>query len=350
MNGRVYDYNLGRFLSVDPFIQSPGNSQSMNPYSYIMNNPLAGTDPSGYAAEDEKTKTVTVVSERTGSRIKRRDKVTVTGKSDGKGGVTFTVAGKNGAAVGQVAGKVAGVVADTGLGVSISDIGSQSDIAKNNSAFGGNIDTDGACPQNRECAGGGETKGDNRDSYCDFYCRANRDDAKHDAMNDSYGYTKEEAHEINEQYKAGYKRETELKQQMRTSEIPVKNVLQVKVNDFMKIIITSKGINVKATHKEGGFVITTDAKGNSTIQYGDSPKAAFKDNRLTGISKKFFNRINVKIKDNGAGGISWAATVSLPSKVSATFKGEFDFDPVGNGKKAPIGGALLKHFRDAREL
>jgi RHS repeat-associated protein len=48
MNGRVYDYNLGRFLSVDPFIQEPGNSQSMNPYSYIMNNPLAGTDPTGY--------------------------------------------------------------------------------------------------------------------------------------------------------------------------------------------------------------------------------------------------------------------------------------------------------------
>jgi hypothetical protein len=50
MNGRVYDYNLGRFLSVDPFIQDPGNSQSMNPYSYIMNNPLAGTDPSGYVS------------------------------------------------------------------------------------------------------------------------------------------------------------------------------------------------------------------------------------------------------------------------------------------------------------
>jgi RHS repeat-associated protein len=48
MNGRAYDYNLGRFLSVDPFIQEPGNSQSMNPYSYIMNNPLAGPDPSGY--------------------------------------------------------------------------------------------------------------------------------------------------------------------------------------------------------------------------------------------------------------------------------------------------------------
>ena len=51
MNGRVYDYNLGRFMSVDPFIQEPGNSQSINPYSYIMNNPLAGTDPTGYMSQ-----------------------------------------------------------------------------------------------------------------------------------------------------------------------------------------------------------------------------------------------------------------------------------------------------------
>ncbi len=53
MNGRTYDYNLGRFMSVDPIIQAPANSQSMNPYSYIMNNPLSGTDPSGYSAEFE---------------------------------------------------------------------------------------------------------------------------------------------------------------------------------------------------------------------------------------------------------------------------------------------------------
>nr|WP_088213134.1 RHS repeat-associated core domain-containing protein [Shewanella sp. Shew256] len=51
MNGRIYDYNLGRFMSVDPFIQSPTSTQSVNPYSYIMNNPLAGTDPTGYAAD-----------------------------------------------------------------------------------------------------------------------------------------------------------------------------------------------------------------------------------------------------------------------------------------------------------
>lgn len=48
MNGRVFDPRIGRFLSVDPIIQFPSNSQSLNPYSYIMNNPLAGRDPSGY--------------------------------------------------------------------------------------------------------------------------------------------------------------------------------------------------------------------------------------------------------------------------------------------------------------
>jgi RHS repeat-associated protein len=49
MNGRVYDYGLGRFTGVDPFIQFPLNSQSLNPYSYILNNPLSGTDPTGYS-------------------------------------------------------------------------------------------------------------------------------------------------------------------------------------------------------------------------------------------------------------------------------------------------------------
>ena len=46
----MYDYNNGRFLSVDPFIQNPGSTQSLNPYTYIFNNPLSGTDPSGYTS------------------------------------------------------------------------------------------------------------------------------------------------------------------------------------------------------------------------------------------------------------------------------------------------------------
>ena len=49
MNGRMYDYRLGRFWGVDPIIQFPANSQSLNPYTYILNNPFAGTDPTGFA-------------------------------------------------------------------------------------------------------------------------------------------------------------------------------------------------------------------------------------------------------------------------------------------------------------
>jgi len=41
MGGWGYDYNLGRFISMDPFIQDPGNSQSINAFAYIMNNPLS---------------------------------------------------------------------------------------------------------------------------------------------------------------------------------------------------------------------------------------------------------------------------------------------------------------------
>ncbi|MDP2723264.1 MAG: RHS repeat-associated core domain-containing protein [Bacteroidales bacterium] len=48
MNGRVYDPFVARFLSPDPIIQSPGNAQNYNRYSYALNNPLKYTDPSGY--------------------------------------------------------------------------------------------------------------------------------------------------------------------------------------------------------------------------------------------------------------------------------------------------------------
>jgi RHS repeat-associated protein len=47
MNGRVYDPILGRFLSPDKYVQAPGFTQSLNWYSYCLNNPLIFTDPSG---------------------------------------------------------------------------------------------------------------------------------------------------------------------------------------------------------------------------------------------------------------------------------------------------------------
>lgn len=48
MNGRIYDANIGRMLSADPNIPSAGNLQSFNRYSYVNNNPLSYTDPSGF--------------------------------------------------------------------------------------------------------------------------------------------------------------------------------------------------------------------------------------------------------------------------------------------------------------
>ncbi|RZM75328.1 hypothetical protein C3B51_18675 [Pseudoalteromonas rubra] len=48
MNGRVYDADTGRFMQADPFVQAPNNLQNYNAYSYVLNNPLSYTDPSGY--------------------------------------------------------------------------------------------------------------------------------------------------------------------------------------------------------------------------------------------------------------------------------------------------------------
>jgi RHS repeat-associated protein len=51
MNGRVYDPQLGRFMSADPlYVGDLADPQSLNPYSYIENNPLSGVDPSGFAS------------------------------------------------------------------------------------------------------------------------------------------------------------------------------------------------------------------------------------------------------------------------------------------------------------
>jgi hypothetical protein len=86
MNGRVFDYNVGRFTSVDPVIQFPLNSQSLNPYSYILNNPLSGTDPTGYCAAD------------TGSNIKNCETYTATAyNAAGEVIGTATMTGKAGA-------------------------------------------------------------------------------------------------------------------------------------------------------------------------------------------------------------------------------------------------------------
>ena len=47
MNARLYDPVLGRFLSPDPYVQMPDNTQNLNRYLYALNNPFSYTDPSG---------------------------------------------------------------------------------------------------------------------------------------------------------------------------------------------------------------------------------------------------------------------------------------------------------------
>ncbi|GAB4183111.1 MAG: hypothetical protein Tsb002_05160 [Wenzhouxiangellaceae bacterium] len=77
MNGRAYDYNLGRFLSVDPFVNDTANSQSLNPYSYISNNPMSGVDPTGYTATppDATTSNSGPTGDPTGDRSTLRVKI-----------------------------------------------------------------------------------------------------------------------------------------------------------------------------------------------------------------------------------------------------------------------------------
>ena len=62
MGGRIYAPNSGRFLQADPFVQAPGNSQSPNRYSYVFNNPMAYTDPTGYWGAKEQAGLRTVAA------------------------------------------------------------------------------------------------------------------------------------------------------------------------------------------------------------------------------------------------------------------------------------------------
>ncbi|MGL6159699.1 RHS repeat-associated core domain-containing protein [Microbulbifer sp.] len=48
MNGRMYDPDLARFVQADPIVHNRFNMQHLNRYSYVWNNPLNTTDPSGY--------------------------------------------------------------------------------------------------------------------------------------------------------------------------------------------------------------------------------------------------------------------------------------------------------------
>ena len=122
MNGRAYDPQLGRFISADPYIQFASNLQSYNRYSYLHNNPLSYTDPSGYNLEklskaiDKNIDTVFLVA------------ASATGNPIVVALMAAAIAGKNGASTRDAikAGVIAGLrsqaftqagTATTGLGI-----------------------------------------------------------------------------------------------------------------------------------------------------------------------------------------------------------------------------------------
>ena len=47
-NARYYDSTLGRFLQADSLIANVFQPQTINPYAYVLNNPLKYIDPSGH--------------------------------------------------------------------------------------------------------------------------------------------------------------------------------------------------------------------------------------------------------------------------------------------------------------
>jgi RHS repeat-associated protein len=48
MNARYYLPSAGRFISADAIVPDPTNPQQFNRYTYVLNNPLRFTDPTGH--------------------------------------------------------------------------------------------------------------------------------------------------------------------------------------------------------------------------------------------------------------------------------------------------------------
>ncbi len=48
---RYYDPAIGRFISADTIVPNPADPQTLNRYSYVNNNPILYTDPTGMLAD-----------------------------------------------------------------------------------------------------------------------------------------------------------------------------------------------------------------------------------------------------------------------------------------------------------
>lgn len=140
MNGRVYDYQLGRFLSVDPIIGNPRSTQSINPYSYIGNNPLSGVDPTGYVACSDVSVDQTNASGTCDIAGADGKTVSVGYSFNGNGDVGLSTSGNTGAASAAVS---VGIMANNGADATSPKGPASSSIAGVASAIGAMADSMG---------------------------------------------------------------------------------------------------------------------------------------------------------------------------------------------------------------
>ena len=121
MNGRVYDPFIGRFLTADPYVQSPEDSQSYNRYTYVWNNPTNLTDPTGFQSVDSNECAKGMCS--TGTSIPHHgDKLEITTLPNGAKLVTKVSAGGGKTEIGTA--PAPGGAADAPVGNSREDSGS----------------------------------------------------------------------------------------------------------------------------------------------------------------------------------------------------------------------------------
>lgn len=133
MDGRMYDPVLGRFLSPDPFVQAPDFTQSLNRYSYCMNNPLSLVDPSGYSWFSKNWKSLVAsavgiaVSAITAGSASGLGIAIIAGAVGGAAGA-MTGALLNGANIGQIAKATFVGAVMGGIGGCLSNISADRDL------------------------------------------------------------------------------------------------------------------------------------------------------------------------------------------------------------------------------
>ncbi|BCX05929.1 MAG: hypothetical protein KatS3mg053_3867 [Candidatus Roseilinea sp.] len=79
-NARYYAPALGRFVSADTVVPEPGNPQDLNRYTYVRNNPLRYTDPTGHQA-DEVCQVLSCLSNEQKAQLQRRLESTRLGRA-----------------------------------------------------------------------------------------------------------------------------------------------------------------------------------------------------------------------------------------------------------------------------